>query len=149
MRTHVLWPGAEAKHCDRRHMDPAAGNSVVPESGGWQGPGCSGCSFLSSSTPLCQPEETGLQLRVWVTLAPSLPPRRTLVSLPKVVLQVNCADKRTSGLVPSWPQQGPCDLASALCVWRGFPASDKGPQPPALAQLRASPLCVDGYHCVE
>lgn len=61
-------------------------------------------------TGLCQPEETGLQLRVWVTLAPSLPPRRTLVSLPKVVLQVNCADKRTSGLVPSWPLQGPCDL---------------------------------------
>lgn len=42
---------------------------------------------------LCQPEETGLQLRVWVSLTPSLLPRRTLVSLPKVVFRVNCVDE--------------------------------------------------------
>lgn len=46
---------------------------------------------------LCQPEEMDLQLRVWVSLAPGLPPRRTLVSLPEMVLQVSCADGEPQG----------------------------------------------------
>lgn len=80
-----------------------ASQSPGAEDGGAQ-TGVAAASHGSHSTQkrvmmgLCQPKETGLQLRVWVSLAPTLPPERTLASLPNLVLRMSCADEE--GPVP-------------------------------------------------
>lgn len=133
-----------AKHCDHHHVDPPAGSPMVPTCGGRQGPCWSVCCFLSGpATPEQGCVETlpaggdGPLAQSLGLTGPSLPPRRTLGSQPKAVFRGNCADEDN----PVWL---PAGLRRGLRPERRrskerLPASDKGPQPPTLAQLVASP----------
>lgn len=104
----------------------------VVDSRAQAGVAAASCAYLHTTQSrdvmgLCQLEETGLQLRVWVSLAPSLPPRRTLVSLPKV-LQVNSAGEEN------------LRACSQLARVRGLPPEHRGEDSPLLTRVPSHQL---------